>query len=67
MYPGLASSGRATNTQGEPLRQAELDSRANTNAALQNNTNWNFPQQRAGYEMNSPIANASGSQVPPQG
>jgi hypothetical protein len=66
VYPGLASSGDATNTQGESLRQAELNITANANAALQINTNRNFPQQDGGYEMNGPMANAPGSQVPPQ-
>jgi hypothetical protein len=58
MYPGTASSGHATNTQGEPLRPAELNNTANANAALQIKTNWNFPQRHADYEMVSPIANA---------
>jgi hypothetical protein len=67
MYPGTASSGHAMITQGEPLRSAELNSTANANAGFQIKTNWNFPQQHADYEMNSPIANASASPIPPRG
>jgi hypothetical protein len=54
-------------TQGEPLRPAELNSMAKANAVFQIKTNWNFPQQHADYEMNSPIANASANQIPPRG
>jgi hypothetical protein len=67
VYPGPASSSDATITQSAHMRQAELDIMANPNAALQTNTNWNFPPQHGGYEMNGLMANAPGSQVPPQG
>jgi hypothetical protein len=66
MYPGIAASGPAANPQGETPRQAELDITANANTALSANTDWNFPQQQAGYEMNAPMATAPGGQATPQ-